>query len=263
MLLMRAFTEIPSGFSGLKTPLSFTFAHFQGLFINDRNSLFFVPPIIGLRNSILYAVSAAIVAVGLSSMLAFSSTANKHPARVIKAMIMLPLGTSAVSLGLGYLAAYSKSPQSVRWFPLLIPMAHALIAFPFTFRIIQPAVESIPDELFQAARTLGLRESQLWRRVTLPLVKKQLAGASVFAFAISLGEFGATAFLSRPEYPTREDTINAFHAGVADCQPFTLQNKDPVEVNVAEKEGPCVLGISPEYASAHGAGRIDSEKVEN
>jgi len=201
-LLMRAFTEIPSGIAGAKTPLSFTFAHFQGLFINDRNSLFFVPPIIGLRNSILYAVSAAIVAVGLSSMLAFSSSANKNPARVVKALIMLPLGTSAVSLGLGYLAAFSKSPQSVRWFPLLIPMAHALIAFPFTFRIIQPAVEGIPDVLFQAARTLGVRESQLWRRVTLPLIKKQLAGASVFAFAISLGEFGATAFLSRPEYPT-------------------------------------------------------------
>ena len=201
-LLLRAFTRIPLGVSSAQSSPLLTFDHFLGLFVNDRNSLFFVPPIIGLRNSILYALGASIVAVGLATLLAFASKKKSRPVKIVEALIILPLGTSAVSLGLGYLAAFSVSPASIRWYPLLIPLAHALIAFPFAFRIIRPAVESIPKELYQAARTLGLREDHLWRKITFPLVRKQVSAAAIFAFAISLGEFGATTFLSRPEYPT-------------------------------------------------------------
>jgi len=39
-------------------------------------------------------------------------------------------------------------------------------------------------------------------RVDLPLIGRAVAVAAVFAFSISLGEFGATALLARPEFPT-------------------------------------------------------------
>ena len=81
-------------------------------------------------------------------------------------------------------------------------MAHALIALPFVIRIIQPVIDSIPKNLHEAAMTLGVPERQLWKYIDLPLIKKSLATAAIYAFAISLGEFGATSFLTRPEYPT-------------------------------------------------------------
>ena len=197
-LLLRAFSFESAEIPGLR----FTFAHFLGLFKNERRSLFFVPPVIGLRNSLLYAAIAMFISVGLGLIITFQSREEYTFGKIIQALIMLPLGTSAVTLGLGYLGVFSVSPRSVRWFPLLIPILHALIALPFVIRIIQPAVEAIPKELYQAAITLGVPQEDLWKRITLPLVRKQISASAVFAFAISLGEFGATSFLARPEYPT-------------------------------------------------------------
>lgn len=42
----------------------------------------------------------------------------------------------------------------------------------------------------------------MWREVDLPLVTRSALVGAGFAFAISLGEFGATAFIARPDTPT-------------------------------------------------------------
>ena len=179
-----------------------TFENYRGLFINERHSLFFVPPIIALRNSVLYAVVSMTAALIIGTMISVSSSKDEQSNKYLSFLVMLPLGTSAVTLGLGYLSAFSSVPNSIRWFPVLIPMAHALIALPFVIRIIQPVIDSIPKNLHEAAMTLGVPEKQLWKHVDLPLIKKSLVTAAIYAFAISLGEFGATSFLTRPEYPT-------------------------------------------------------------
>jgi thiamine transport system permease protein len=49
---------------------------------------------------------------------------------------------------------------------------------------------------------LGASPFYVFRTVDLPLVGRALIVAATFAFTISLGEFGATALISRPEYPT-------------------------------------------------------------
>ncbi len=43
---------------------------------------------------------------------------------------------------------------------------------------------------------------QIIKQVDLPLVLRALLVAATFAFTISIGEFGATAMVARPEYPT-------------------------------------------------------------
>ena len=179
-----------------------TLANYRGLFFNDRHSLFFVPPITAFRNSVLFAAASMTIALILGIMVSVSSTKNERPNQFLGFLTMLPLGTSAVTLGLGYLSAFSSIPNSIRWFPILIPIAHALIALPFVIRIIQPVIQSIPENLHEAAMTLGVPKRKLWKHVDLPLIKKSLATAAIYAFAISLGEFGATSFLTRPEYPT-------------------------------------------------------------
>ena len=57
---------------------------------------------------------------------------------------MIPLGTSAVTLGLGYIIFFNKPPflwGASQW---LVPMAHTLVALPFVVRGLIPAVGSIP-----------------------------------------------------------------------------------------------------------------------
>ena len=49
---------------------------------------------------------------------------------------------------------------------------------------------------------LGAAPAEVLRHVDLPLVGRALLVSAVFAFTISLGEFGATALIARPEHPT-------------------------------------------------------------
>ena len=175
---------------------------FQQLFVNMRQSIFYVPPIIALRNSLLYALTSSALALVLGMLLASVTITNRFLSRLMNWLVMLPLGTSAVTFGLGLFLAFGLRAGSSRWYPLLIPLAHALIALPFVLRLLEPALRSIPPNLRWAASTLGASPRAVWRYVELPIIWRAALTALVYAFAISLGEFGATSFLARPDIPT-------------------------------------------------------------
>jgi len=199
-LVLRALM-VPPG-ENAADGLRLSLRNFQRIFINQRDALFFVPPFIALRNSILFASTATMLAVVLGGFIAITTRWSKKIGDVLDTLIMLPLGTSAVTLGLGYLLAFSGSRTLIKYYPLLIPIAHALIALPFVVRILQPAIQSIPEQQHYAAVMLGVAPRKLWWKVDVPMIKKPLITSAIYAFAISLGEFGATTFLSRPEIPT-------------------------------------------------------------
>nr|MCU0281855.1 ABC transporter permease subunit [Acidimicrobiia bacterium] len=64
--------------------------------------------------------------------------------------------------------------------------------------------------LREAAAVLGAPPRRVWREVDLPMVSRAAAAGAGFAFAVSLGEFGATAFVARPDSPTMPLAIFRF-----------------------------------------------------
>lgn len=187
-----------------------TLDYYRELFINRRGALFYVPPAEAARNSLLYAGVTVTISLVLG-FLAASSLSRRWPInRVLDPLLMLPLGASAVTLGLGFIITFNRPPLDVRTFPWLIPIAHSLVALPFVVRTLQPALTSIPVSLRQAAAVLGASPWQVWREVDLPIVARAALVSAIFSFTISLGEFGATSFLARPEYPTMPVAIFRF-----------------------------------------------------
>ena len=188
--------------------------YYNELFINRKGSVFYVPPIEAARNSLTYAAAT----VALSLLLGFpAASALTHPnrlTRLLDSFLLLPLGASAVTLGLGYIITFNKSPitnhQSLITSPLIIPLAHTIIALPFVIRTLQPALASIPERLRHAAATLGASPFHVWRTVDWPIVSRAILSAATFAFTISLGEFGAATLLSRPDFPTLPVAIARF-----------------------------------------------------
>jgi thiamine transport system permease protein len=122
--------------------------------------------------------------------------------KFIDPILMLPLGTSAVTLGLGFIISLDKPPLDLRASPILIPISHTLVAFPFVIRSLTPAFQSIQPGLRHAASVLGASPWQIVRHIDFPLVMRAIIVAASFAFTISVGEFGATAMIARPEFPT-------------------------------------------------------------
>ena len=92
----------------------------------------------------------------------------------------------------------------------MVPLAHTLVALPFVIRTLQPALASLPERLRQAAASLGASPFRAWQLVDWPIVRRATLSAAGFAFTISLGEFGATSLLTRPEYPTIPIAIYRF-----------------------------------------------------
>ncbi len=191
-----------------------TLEYYQELFINRRGSIFYVPPIAAARNSLVYASVTVVISLGLgflaASSLARRSRESRVVNRVLDPLLMLPLGASAVTLGLGFIVTFNRPPLDVLSFPWLIPIAHSLVALPFVVRTLQPALAAIPVSLRQAAAVLGASPWQVWREVDLPIVGRAALVSAIFSFTISLGEFGATSFLARPEYPTLPVAIYRF-----------------------------------------------------
>jgi len=190
----------------------FTLAFYRELFVNRRESIFYVPPFAAIGNSVGVATATALLslAVGLPAAFALGRSpargdGDSRPSRlgaVLDPLIMLPLGTSAVTMGFGFLVAFNRPPLDWRASPLLLPLAHTLVAFPFVVRSLLPALRGIRPQLRRAAAVLGANPARVFVEVDLPLVGRALFVGGAFAFAISLGEFGATALVARPEFPT-------------------------------------------------------------
>ena len=186
----------------LTTPSGLALTHYANLFDPPRGSAIFTSPIDAIGNSLRFAIPAVMIATGIGLMAAVVIvSARGRSGRIFDTVLMLPLGTSAVTIGFGFLVALDQ-PFDLRASAMLIPIAHALVAIPFVIRSTVPVMESVQRRLREAAAVLGASPRQAWREVDLPLVSRALAVGALFAFAISIGEFGATSFIARPATST-------------------------------------------------------------
>jgi thiamine transport system permease protein len=172
-------------------------------------SVLLASPWEAIVNSLVYAAAASLIAIVVGGLAAFA-VADTRGSRLLDLLVLIPLGASAVMLGLGFLIAFDTPPLDIRAEPWIVPVVQALVAIPFVVRIMVPTLRSIDPRLREAAALLGASPGRVRREVDLPIVARGLAVAAGFAFAISLGEFGATVFLARPDRPTLPVAIFRF-----------------------------------------------------
>jgi thiamine transport system permease protein len=175
--------------------------------VGSGNALL-VPVSDALVTSLRTAVDATWMALLLGGSIAVvvsrrSVTRGERRLRsTLDGFFMLPLGVSAVTLGFGFLITLDQPPFDFRDSPLLVPVAQALVALPLVVRTLVPVLAGVNDRQRQAAASLGAGPLRAFATVDLPVVWRPLLAAAGFAFAVSLGEFGATSFLARDEHPT-------------------------------------------------------------
>ena len=180
----------------------YSFVHFTGLFADESGSYFYLSPIRIIWNSVRFALASTAIAMLVGTTVAYFIARPGRRKSLADALFMMPLGVSAVTLGLGFLVALNRPPLDLRGSWLILVIAHSLVAYPFVIRSLLPVLRGMPRQLKESAAVLGASPLNVFIHIELPIMAGSLLVGATFAFAVSMGEFGASLLLVRPEFTT-------------------------------------------------------------
>lgn len=159
--------------------------------------------------SVRVAAVAMIIATAIGFVLAFVRVHARSAGTTSVAIVceVAPVVVSAVVVGLGFILAFRDEPFDWRGSWWLLPVAHSVVALPLVTRSIVPAMRQIPDDLRNAAASLGASPVRAFLDVDLRLLARPVGAAASLAALVSLGEFGASSLLTRRGSETLTMTI--------------------------------------------------------
>ena len=88
-------------------------ASYRALGTSASASTLFVSPWAAVRNSLVFAAIATVIALVVGGLASFAIAARPgRGTRSVDALLMMPLGVSAVTVGFGYLIAFDRGPRA-------------------------------------------------------------------------------------------------------------------------------------------------------
>jgi thiamine transport system permease protein len=145
-------------------------------------------------NSLRNMVVAASISLVFGTLISWLLVRTKQ--KLLDLVFLVPLGVSSLVLGFGFLVSFDATWLPLRSSWLIVPLAQALIALPMVIRLVYPALVSIGKEPIEQASLDGASSCQIWRFVESGMIKGVLLTAAGYAAIISVGEFGASSFLT-------------------------------------------------------------------
>jgi thiamine transport system permease protein len=156
-----------------------------------------IDPAAAITASLRYAVVATAISVTVGAVASLAIASARRRGRLLDVGLMLPLATSAVTIGFGMLITFDTGPVDWRDDWWIVPIGHALVAVPFVVRTTLPVLRARPVAWLDAAATLGASPTRAWWEIDVRRLRRPLVAGAGFSLAVSLGEFGATSVLSR------------------------------------------------------------------
>ncbi len=182
---------------------NFTLEFYRRLFDGSYNPIFGSDSLHAIFWSFTFGFATVLLATLIALAMAYSSLRWDLPGRtLIDVLATLPLGSSPIIIGLGYIKAFHKPPLLLLGSPYLIIAAHTVIAYPFALRAISSSLKKIKTSLREAAMSLGATDFKAFLKVELPLAFGGVLVRAVFSFAMSIAELGATYMIYQPKYTT-------------------------------------------------------------
>ena len=156
--------------------------------------------------SLKIALTATVITFFLGLVAAWGVTYLRRAKHIVDGVLSVPLVLPPTVVGFLLLIAFGRNSgfgqflESIgvniifTWQGAVI--AAVVISFPVMYRGARGAIEQVDEDLIFAARTLGMKEFTILRRVILPSAWPGIAAAAVLSFARALGEFGATIMIA-------------------------------------------------------------------
>jgi molybdate transport system permease protein len=151
-----------------------------------------------VRLATLTALILVLAGVPLALWLAFSPRRWKF---LVEAVVAMPLVLPPTVLGFYLLVAFGNATALGRWYQRVtgstlaftftgLVVASVLYSLPFAVHPMAAGFRGVDRKLMDAARTLGVSQVTIYRRVVLPLAWPGLITGLVLSFAHTVGEFG-------------------------------------------------------------------------
>ena len=183
--------------------------NYRRIFSAEYNPMFGASTLDAIRNSLTFGFATVLLSLLIALPIAYAMHRwSFRGKRLLDVLATLPLASSAITLGLGYIRVFSGTP--LYYTPWLLIAAYTIISYPFVLRAVSASLKKIRPNLWEAALTLGAREWKAFLKVELPLALGGLVVGAIFAFAISIAELGATYMLAKPEYTTMTLAVYKF-----------------------------------------------------
>jgi thiamine transport system permease protein len=149
-----------------------------------------------IANTLLFATLASLTALLLALGAARFLARRPRAHRIVGGLAFAPLLVSPVVLAFALAEFARPALGGASAAPLLIVLSQATLALPFALQAIGASLGSTDPRPGEAARALGAGPWQAYLDVELPMARAGIRTAGLFAFALGLGEFTATNFLS-------------------------------------------------------------------
>ncbi|WP_455258621.1 molybdate ABC transporter permease subunit [Peptoniphilus asaccharolyticus] len=157
-----------------------------------------------VSNSILFATVASIFTFILAIIAAKVVIERKSksldilftlpmvlPPTVVGFLLLIVLGNNGI-----FGKVYNTLGVQILFTPIANIIAATVVSFPIMYKGAYSTFKSVDEDLILVAKTLGLSEMKIFRKITLPLSKYGLVSSLILSFSRALGEFGATMMVS-------------------------------------------------------------------
>lgn len=175
-------------------PTGFTLKWYESFF----NSQEFVQ---SLYLSLRLSVSATVIATVLGTAGAVALVRHRFPGQApLKAFFISPIIVPGLVLGLAMLIFFGPTLLHGTFTALLI--AHIVVILPYVIRVVSANLVGLDIRLDQAAQSLGASRFQVFRTITLPLLRPGIIAGAILAFVQSFDELVVSLFLTGPGLST-------------------------------------------------------------
>lgn len=195
-----------------------------------------------IRNGLLLAAVALILMQGLGLLLAVAVDRKIKGQALYRTLFYIPpilsgiavaivwkwlyepnngvINTTLENIGLGDLAhPWLADPNTALWAISIVSVWQG-VGYPFL--LFLAGLQGIPGEMYEAARMDGASGSQIFRRITLPLLRPVMGIVSVLTFLGAMQTFNLVIAMTKggPGYATEVPILHIFRAAFGPAPDF-------------------------------------------
>ncbi|MCP4330198.1 MAG: ABC transporter permease [Alphaproteobacteria bacterium] len=141
-----------------------------------------------VKNSLVIATGSGLLAISIALPLAYFVWRHRTPyAKALFGLGIAPFMLPPVITALGFLIFWIHAGFYGSMLATLI--SHGIFFVTLPLVMISLGLESIDEQVLEAARTMGANDRTVFRTVVLPLVRPYIISGYAFAFVLSLNEY--------------------------------------------------------------------------